>query len=146
MESFSPAGFWRRFFALIYDVLIVVSIMLAGWIALYAVLVAILGIQAINEEHLLWQWGWGLLIQLYLVGLWFGYFAISWIKGGQTLGMRPWGLFVFDEEGKPLNWKNSFIRFISGFVGLGLLMIPFNKEKKAVQDLLSNTLSLKKND
>ncbi|HFB67115.1 MAG TPA: RDD family protein [Aeromonadales bacterium] len=145
MESYSPAGFWRRFFALVYDVLIVISIILVGWVLLYAVLLGILGAEAVNEKQVLWHWGWGLIIKLYLLTLWFGYYAISWIKGGQTLGMRPWRLYVFTEQGKPLNWKNSLIRFASGLLGIGLLLIPFNQQKKALQDRLSGTITVVRN-
>lgn len=145
METYSPAGFWRRLFALVYDLLIVISVILVGWVILYAILVIILGTEAVNEKQLLWHWAWGLFIKLYLVTLWFGYYAISWIKGGQTLGMRPWRLYVFTDAGKPLNWKEALIRFFSGLLGLGLLMIPFNQQKKALQDKLSHTQTVVRN-
>ncbi len=146
MESFSPAGFWRRLLALVYDLLIVISVILVGFSIFYAILVIILGGEAVNEKQLLWHGGWKLFTWLYLLTLWFGYYALSWIKGGQTLGMRPWRLYVFTEQGKPLNLKNSLIRFVSGLLGIGLLMIPFDRHKKALQDRLSKTITVVKNN
>ena len=144
MDNYIKSGFWRRFIALVYDVFIIISILLGGFAILYIILLLILGEQAVNVYYVLWHWGWALVIKIYLLGLWFGYYALSWIKGGQTLGMKPWRLYVVDIEGKPLNIKNSAIRFFSGFLGLGLVMIPFNEKKLALHDLLSKTVTVTK--
>ena len=40
---------------------------------------------------------------LIALGLWAtigAYFVLSWARGGQTLGMRPWGLRVVGDDGK----------------------------------------------
>lgn len=139
MSSYVKSGFWRRFLALIYDLIIVVSILIVGFAILYAILILILGKVAVNEQHILWHPVWATIIKLYLLGLWFGYYAISWIKGGQTLGMKPWRLYVVDDHGQPLTIKNSAVRFFSGFAGLGLLMILFNSKKLSLQDYWSKT-------
>ena len=77
-----------------------------------------------------------LLIVAYIFYGWF------WTHGGQTLGMRVWKQKLLQLDGKPVNWHQSFIRFMSGLpawllfiIGLLLWMLP---DKIELADILTN--------
>jgi uncharacterized RDD family membrane protein YckC len=138
METYKIAGFWRRVIALVYDSLIVVSILFLGGLIAVLLATAVWGKQAM-EDGILFE---NNLFRIFLLLLWFGYYALSWMKGGQTLGMKPWRMYVFDKAGKTINLKQSAIRFATGFAGLGLLTIPFLANKVALQDMASSSQTL----
>ena len=99
-----------------------------------------------------------------------GFYGLFWRRGGQTLGMQTWQLKTVNEEGKLLSWGAAFKRilaaclmpaifaFIGGLVDgsraailtsafLGFMFnyvfCRFNRRGLAVQDMLSNTVTLK---
>ena len=39
------------------------------------------------------------------------YFVLSWGRGGQTMGMRPWRLRVLAADGKPASWRALCLRY-----------------------------------
>jgi len=140
VETYKIAGFWRRVIALIYDTLIVISILFLGGLMGVLLATAVWGKQAM-EDGILFE---NNLFRLFLLSLWFGYYALSWMKGGQTLGMKPWRMYVFDKEGNTISLQQSMMRFFTGFIGLGLLTIPFLQNRSAVQDMTSSTQTLLK--
>jgi len=82
-------------------------------------------------------------VQLLL--LWFVagvYFVLSWHRGGQTMGMRPWRLQVLARDGRPAGLRALGLRYLvaTASLGLGLLWCLFNKERRALHDLASGTL------
>ncbi|GAA0307769.1 RDD family protein [Psychrobacter aestuarii] len=99
-----------------------------------------------------------------------GFYGLFWRRGGQTLGMQTWRLKTLNEQGRLLTWGEAFKRilaaclmpaifaFIGGLVDgsraailtsafLGLMFnyvfCAFNRRGLAVQDMLSNTVTLK---
>ncbi len=140
MDQYKIAGFWRRVFALVYDALIVVAILFLGGLIGVAFVSAVWGQKAL-EEGILFE---NTIFRLFLLILWFSYYAFSWMKGGQTLGMKPWRMYVFDNEGQTINLKQATLRFFSAFLGLGLFSILLSSKKKAIQDRVSNTQTLVK--
>ena len=48
------------------------------------------------------------------------YAVVSWRRGGQTLGMRPWRLRVAGIDGGPATWGALLLRYAVG--GLSLLL------------------------
>ena len=97
----APAGLWRRFAANLYDGLLVVAIWMCG-----GLLVVLLRGEAVPP--LTWWF------KIYLLALAFGYFGWSWIRGGQTVGMRAWRIRVQRADGSPLDWGRAAIRFAVG--------------------------------
>jgi uncharacterized RDD family membrane protein YckC len=48
----------------------------------------------------------------YLCLISFLYFAWSWVKAGQTLGLRAWKLKLIRFDGGPVKWSHAGLRFI----------------------------------
>lgn len=99
-----------------------------------------------------------------------GFYGLFWRRGGQTLGMQTWRLKTVNNSGHLLTWGQSFKRIMAaslmpvifGIIGsviggsraiiltsacLGLVFnyafCLFNRRGLAVQDMLSNTITLK---
>lgn len=84
--------------------------------------------------------------QIYVLGITFLYFAYSWRRGGQTIGMKSWRLRLQSSEsdGKEISWRQCLIRYsVSIFswllAGLGFLWILFSSQHRSWHDLASNT-------
>lgn len=78
-----PCPLWRRLAALVYDLLAVVAIvMVVGLLCQLATGGRLIATGA----HTAIAW-WYQPLQGLVVA---AYFAVSWVRGGQTLGMRPW--------------------------------------------------------
>lgn len=99
-----------------------------------------------------------------------GFYGLFWRRGGQTLGMQTWRLKTVNDSGHLLTWGQSFKRIMAaslmplifGIIGsliggsraiiltsafLGLMFnyafCLFNRRGLAVQDMISNTVTLK---
>lgn len=75
----------------------------------------------------------------------FGYFGLSWRRGGQTLGMRAWRLRLvqYDGESSP-EWGELARRYLAAGVslaafGLGYLWSLIDPERRTWHDLASYT-------
>lgn len=125
MTPISPAPAWRRFAAIVYDVLAVVAIvMVVGLLAQMAT-----GGHLFDEHGQMLTW-WYQPLQGLVVG---AYFLLSWTRGGQTLGMRPWRIRVTDASGAPVNWKRGLVRLIVAALPLALVLIyPLTSMKAAL--------------
>jgi uncharacterized RDD family membrane protein YckC len=87
---------------------------------------------------------WAYLYQAGLVGVIAAYYILNWIRSGQTLGMRAWGLRTVTDAGKPLGGRAAVLRFICGFLAwppaaLGVLWLYLDPEHLAIHDRLSKT-------
>ncbi|MGP4712635.1 MULTISPECIES: RDD family protein [unclassified Psychrobacter] len=99
-----------------------------------------------------------------------GFYGLFWRRGGQTLGMQTWRLKTVNDTGHLLSWGQAFKRILAasimplifGLIGsliggsravmltsafLGLMFnyafCLFNRRGLAVQDMISNTITLK---
>ena len=128
----TPAPLWRRLIAALYDGLLLVALWMVG------VLVDVI----VRDLADLPRHGLSLQIFLFLLGLLFcGWF---WTHGGQTLGMRVWGLRVRREDGSDLRWPIATVRYAFaylswGFAGLGILWCLVDGRRRAWHDLLTGT-------
>jgi uncharacterized RDD family membrane protein YckC len=101
-----------RLLAMIYDFFPVLGL----WFATGAVAMLLHGGEPIYGDTLA---GWLELCALWLVtGL---YATLSWRRGGQTLGMRPWRLRVITGDGGKPAWSKLWIRY--GVATLSLLLV-----------------------
>ena len=85
-----------------------------------------------------------LIYNVFLLLISYLYFAWHWVKGGQTLGMRSWHIFVINESIQKPSWKQATLRFFSALLsllllGLGFVWSLFDKNKLALHDKLSKT-------
>ncbi len=127
------AGVMRRLGALLYDSLLLMAVWMLGT----AVLLPLSGGEAIEGV-------WRPLFQLYILGLTFAFFALFWLRGGQTLGMKAWRLEVRRRDGLRLDLKHALRRFLFAIPsmlpgGVGLLWALFDRDRLAVHDRLSDT-------
>lgn len=107
---------WRRLIALLYDLVAVLAIvMTVGLVCQLAT-----GGQLITtgaQVHIAW---WYQPLQGLVVA---AYFVFSWLRGGQTLGMRPWRIRVTTREGtRPTLWQAA-LRAAAAAVPLLLLLL-----------------------
>ena len=70
------------------------------------------------------------------------YAVVSWRRGGQTIGMKPWRLKVLTAEGKQAPWRRLILRYtvVSLSLGSTLLWCLFDAERRGVHDIVSGTL------
>ena len=130
-----PCAFTRRLSAMIYDGLIVLAIWMIGSI------VIVIATDNAIEAGTLW-------FQAYLLILNWAYFASSWLKGGQTVGMRAWNIHLISNHpqrlGHRISWFDSLLRVAVGWVsllafGLGFLWSLFHKDRASWHDLASRS-------
>ncbi|HMB57839.1 MAG TPA: RDD family protein [Arenimonas sp.] len=69
------------------------------------------------------------------------YFVLSWQRGGQTMGMRPWRLKVLAADGKPAGAKALWLRYLVACLtpGLCLLWTLIDRERRGLHDLAAGT-------
>ncbi|WP_242113207.1 RDD family protein [Luteimonas aquatica] len=72
------------------------------------------------------------------------YAAISWRRGGQTLGMRPWRLQLVAADGARPRWRALGLRYLVGTVsllaaGLGFWWAWFDRDRLTWHDRASGT-------
>jgi len=74
-----------------------------------------------------------------LVGL---YFVLSWRRGGQTMGMRPWRVRVLANDGRPAQMSALWLRYLVATLTpvLCLLWCLIDGERRGLHDLASGTV------
>ena len=76
----------------------------------------------------------------------FGYFGLSWRRGGQTLGMRAWRIRLVGKDGESAcDWSALVLRFVVAGIslsafGLGFLWSLIDRERRTWHDLASGTV------
>jgi uncharacterized RDD family membrane protein YckC len=76
------------------------------------------------------------------------YATVSWRRGGQTLGMRPWRLQLQAADGGIPGWKALWLRYAVGSLslvagGLGFWWAWFDRDRQAWHDRASGTRLLR---
>jgi uncharacterized RDD family membrane protein YckC len=112
-EAHAPAGLFRRLAALFYDILLTIALAFA---VSFAFLLLTDGEAILASTQ-------GLVGHLYhavLLLLVLSYYCLSWMRRGQTLGMRAWRIRLQQVDGGRVPWSAALIRFA---VGLALAMM-----------------------
>jgi uncharacterized RDD family membrane protein YckC len=95
-----PAPLLRRLLAATYDGLLFLGLLLGALLIEVLIRDVLLKLPA-NPRFL--------SAYVFIIGLLFyGWF---WVHGGQTLGMRVWGLRVIRGNGTPLHWPAAILRY-----------------------------------
>ncbi|MGH8050821.1 MAG: RDD family protein [Arenimonas sp.] len=136
-QSAYPAHLGWRILAIIYDGLPLIAILFFSSIVL---LLAHGGKPAIPGTA--WSF-FTILVYWSIVGC---YAVISWQRGGQTMGMRPWRLMVVNQDGKSAQLTPLCLRYaiVSLSGGLTLLWCLLDSQKRGLHDIASNTLMVRK--
>lgn len=107
---------WRRLLALVYDLVAVLAIvMVVGLICQLATHGDLISSGA--QVRIAW---WYQPLQGLVVA---AYFLISWLRGGQTLGMRPWRIRVAASHGHRLSLRQALLRLLVAAFPLLLLWL-----------------------
>ena len=147
----TPAKIRSRLLGIFYDSLIVFFIIIISTLIIQQVIISsgLVTLQQvqISETETINSIPAGGPTNLFLKSLWlivsFLYFGYFWTKRGQTPGMSVWKIKVVNKNNELLSWSESLIRYIAALFGLGLLLIPFNKPRQALQDIMSKTTLIK---
>lgn len=113
-DSYCPL--WRRLFALFYDLFAVLAIVATVGLACQF---ATQGQLITTGAHVHIAW-WYQPVQGLTVA---AYFLVSWLRGGQTLGMRPWRIRVASNDGTRLTLRQALLRLIVAALPLLLLLL-----------------------
>jgi uncharacterized RDD family membrane protein YckC len=149
-----PASLARRVGAIVYDALAVTAIvMVVGLLCQLAT-----AGHVTEGTHIAW---WYQPLQGLVVA---AYFLVSWTRGGQTLGMRPWRIRVAALDGRRVTPARALLRLAVGalplfglgifwvatmrwalwapVVGWAIWLLPavFDKRRRALHDLAAGTL------
>ena len=126
------ARFTRRLTSLLYEGLVVFSILLIGFLMPQVVLS---GFGIVMSGKMLW---------LHVVFVLMVYFLWCWLNGGQTLPMKTWKLRIISCEGGKLRPAQAFFRYLLAwpsitFFGIGLFWAILDKDKQFLHDRLAGT-------
>ncbi|MDV3469649.1 RDD family protein [Stenotrophomonas sp. C3(2023)] len=130
-----------RLLALFYDLLPVLALwMLASSLFVAAYLLAGHAARENIAPFSTWQW----LLWACCWGLTGVYATVSWRRGGQTLGMRPWRLYVVTADGAVPGWRALWLRFAVATVslltfGLGFWWAWLDPARRTWHDRASGT-------
>jgi len=131
--SARPAHLGWRLLALLYDGVVVAALlMLTSGLFLW-----------LNKGHTVETRPWLAVLQVLalwsVVGL---YAVLSWRRGGQTIGMRPWRLKVVAADGKLADRAPLCLRYLVASLtpGLCLMWCLFDRERRGLHDLASGTI------
>jgi uncharacterized RDD family membrane protein YckC len=144
-----PAGFWRRMFAGLFDILF---LMTAAMVLLLEVIVAV---------PVAMYFGWAALdtpetaaaLWTVLGVVWYGtsalllpvlYYTLTEGACGQTLGKALFGIVVVSADGRPIGYGRAFARLLTlpyalFPAGLGLLWAALPPAKRGWHDYISAT-------
>jgi uncharacterized RDD family membrane protein YckC len=123
----------RRLASILYDLLVLAAVLL---IAAAPVVLLAQGKLSTSPGRPLFQG--------YLLTVAFIFFGWFWVHGGQTVGMRAWGLRLTSNAGGGVSWKQAGLRFGAALLswlpaGLGFLWVLIDREGRAWHDRLSGT-------
>jgi uncharacterized RDD family membrane protein YckC len=152
----APCPPWRRLIALVYDLFAVTAIvMVVGLLCQLATHGQLIATGA--QTHIAW---WYQPLQGLVVA---AYFLASWLRGGQTLGMRPWRIRVTARDGSRTTPRRALLRLLVAAlpllalglapllglhgalwalaIGWALWLLPtlFDPRRRALYDLVAGT-------
>lgn len=131
MTTQSP-GIRRRLVCMLYEGLVVFSILLIGFLMPQVVLS---GFGWTVSPRALW---------LHILVLLLIYFVWCWLNGGQTLPMKTWKLRIINADGLPLRPMQAVLRYLVAWpsillFGIGIFWVMFDKDQQFLHDRLAGT-------
>lgn len=139
--SYSPAGFWVRFFAFLGDTIVtaVTFIVLVFFYSFYVV--ASTGDESFDFMDSSLFANLPILVTLLYHTVLVAYWAT-------TVGKRLMGLYVLRTDGSRVGFARALARHLSTglsslILGIGFLMIAFREDKRGLHDLICDTMVVK---
>jgi uncharacterized RDD family membrane protein YckC len=137
----TPAPLRLRIFAALYDLLPLLGIWFVA--GLLALLVTGGALDPYSAAH-------RIVVQAFVFALTAAYFVVSWVRGGQTIGMRAWRLRVVDDQGSPLPAMRALLRFVIALVSVAALGAGFwwaliDPRRRTWHDMAARSLVLRAN-
>lgn len=137
-----PAALWRRFAAMLYDLLPLLALWIVG-----SALWTLAFHRGDDLPHLAHALGSPLdraLRDLWLFALAGGYFVVSWVRVGATIGMRAWKIRIVDAAGERVGVRMAALRFGLAVVslaalGAGFWCAWFDADRRAWHDRVCGT-------
>lgn len=125
-------GLRRRLVSMLYEGLVVFSILLIGFLL---------------PQIVLSGFGWSVgakVLWLHVLLLLMAYFVWCWLNGGQTLPMKTWKLRIVDERDGPLRPLQAVLRYLVAwpsilFFGIGIFWALADKDKQFLHDRIAGT-------
>lgn len=122
----------RRLVSMLYEGLVVFSILLIGFLL---------------PQIVLSGFGWTLsakTLWLHVFLLLMAYFVWCWLNGGQTLPMKTWKLRIVDESNRPLRPLQAVLRYLVAWpsillFGIGIFWALVDKDKQFLHDRIAGT-------
>lgn len=140
-QAVYPAPLWRRLAALVYDVFPLIGIwMVTAFVCLFA-----FG-RHYDPAHP--EWGFRLGLQLALLAVTIAYFTISWVRIGQTIGMRAWRLKLLRQDGGRIGVLRALARFFLALLslaaaGIGFWWALFDAQHRTLHDRICKTVMVR---
>jgi uncharacterized RDD family membrane protein YckC len=125
------AGIWRRLAALAYEAILLFAILfISGYL-----FVALAG----RTPQGLLRW----LFYAYLLVVCGTYFVFCWVRSGQTLAQKSWGVRVTDIDGSLLSLRKAAVRYLLAIAsvgsGIGLLWAIVDRQHQFLHDRLAGS-------
>jgi uncharacterized RDD family membrane protein YckC len=151
-------GFFKRLLVIIYDGLLLISVAFftsALWMGLFTWLGPDAFFTAADpsnpnllERSELGRLVGGTIVSINVICVSFFFYGWFWTHGGQTLGMKAWGLYLIKPDGKFIDWNTALKRYLAALlsiavVGLGFTWSLLDRRKRTWHDILSNTQIVK---
>jgi len=125
-------GMGRRLACLLYEGLVVFSVLLIGFLMPQIVLS---GFGMIMPAKMLW---------LHVFVLLMLYFTWFWLNGGQTLPMKTWKMRIANPDGSRLRPLQAVLRYLAAWpsyclFGIGVLWALLDPEKQFLHDRIAGS-------
>lgn len=96
------------------------------------------------------QEGWPRLVfQTYLFAVCGAYFMFCWVRGGQTLPMKTWGMRLVTADGQALSTRTALLRYLFAVPaicsGASLVWALFDRDRQFLHDRLAGTRIVRAN-
>ncbi len=135
-----------RLAAIFYDTLLLAAVLFfaAMLVSPLLNLAGMMDMNNIDKIHPLVE----LPFQLYLLAVCYFYFALPWLRGGQTLGLKTWRVKLVSADDQSLTHQRLLIRFAVSIVswaclGLGFWWSLFDSQRLTWHDKASKTVLVK---
>ena len=90
----------------------------------------------------------GIIVSINVAVVSFLFYGWFWTHGGQTLGMKAWNLYLVKPDGKFIDWKMAFKRYLAALLswaclGLGFTWSLLSSRNQTWHDMLTDTYIIK---